>query len=120
MIHSGRPIGRPIGKLIGEPARVGQVFLKPGNFYVTVTTYRHLMLYTSKDVHPVTIGPPLIHHKKGFHSYFPIPFSMVRYNKELVHIKCLGTDGEVNVSDALQSVFTGGYHLLCDIHTSDN
>ena len=28
---------------------------KIGNFYVTVTTYRHLMLYTSKDVHPLMI-----------------------------------------------------------------
>ena len=37
-----------------------------------------------------------------------------------MHIKCFGTDGEVNVSDALQSVFTGGYHLLCDTHMRDN
>ena len=91
-----------------------------GNFYVTVTTYRYLMLYTNKGVHPVMIGPILIHHKKGFDSYFQLPSGMVRYDKELVNIKCFGTDGEVNVSEALQSVFTGGYHLLCDIHMRDN
>ena len=52
-----------------------------GNFYVTVTKYRHLMLYTNKGVHQVMIGPILIHHKKGFDSYFQLPSGMVRYNK---------------------------------------
>ena len=45
---------------------------------------------------------------------------MLRYNKRLADIQCVGTDGEVNVSDALKSVFTKANHLLCDIHFRDN
>eukprot|EP00112_Aurelia_sp_Birch-Aquarium-sp1_P010637 Seg2265.2 transcript_id=Seg2265.2/GoldUCD/mRNA.D3Y31 product="hypothetical protein" protein_id=Seg2265.2/GoldUCD/D3Y31 len=91
-----------------------------GHFYVSVSTYRHLMLLTSDNVHPVMIGPVLLHFKKDFDSYFQLPSNMLRYNKRLADVQCVGTDGEVNVSDALKSVFTKANHLLCDIHFRDN
>ncbi len=91
-----------------------------GNFYVTVSTYRHLQLLTKKGAHPVMIGPVLIHYKKGFDSYFQLPSNMIRFHRPLINIKCFGTDGEVNVSDALKAVFTDGQHLMCDIHMRDN
>eukprot|EP00112_Aurelia_sp_Birch-Aquarium-sp1_P022696 Seg6496.2 transcript_id=Seg6496.2/GoldUCD/mRNA.D3Y31 product="hypothetical protein" protein_id=Seg6496.2/GoldUCD/D3Y31 len=90
------------------------------NFYVTMSTYRHLMLVTSRQVHPVMIGPILMHYGKGFDSSFQLPSNIVRFRRELANIRCFGTGGEVKVSHALKSVFTGGYHLMCDIHMRDN
>ena len=37
-----------------------------GDFDVTVTTYRHLMLINSHGSHPVMIGPMFIHQRKKF------------------------------------------------------
>lgn len=91
-----------------------------GNFYVTLTTYRHLMLTNAKGVSPVMIGPALIHYQKAFDSYFQLPANMLRYHKALSGLKCIGTDGEVNVYEALKSVFHDANHLLCDIHVRDN
>ena len=91
-----------------------------GKFYVTVSTYRHLMLLTKKGVHPVMIGPVLIHYRKGFDSYFQLPSNIVRFNKEAAKVVCFCTDGEANVSDALKAVFTDGIHLMSDIHMHDN
>ena len=41
-----------------------------GDFYVTVTTYRNLMLLTDKGagVEPVMLGPALLHQRKTFNS----------------------------------------------------
>lgn len=91
-----------------------------GNVYVTLTTYRHLMLTNAKGVSPVMIGPALIHYQKAFDSYFQLPANMLRYHKALSGLKCIGTDGEVNVYEALKSVFHDANHLLCDIHVRDN
>eukprot|EP00112_Aurelia_sp_Birch-Aquarium-sp1_P000730 Seg1070.14 transcript_id=Seg1070.14/GoldUCD/mRNA.D3Y31 product="hypothetical protein" protein_id=Seg1070.14/GoldUCD/D3Y31 len=91
-----------------------------GSFYVTLSTYRHLMLETKNGVHPVMIGPALIHYKKGFDFYFQLPSNMLRYNRALHALKCIGMDGEVNFSDALKSVFSEAHHLLCAIHMRDN
>lgn len=40
-----------------------------GRFYVTLTTYRHLLLWTKENCHPVRIGPTLLHHRKEAGSY---------------------------------------------------
>ena len=35
-----------------------------GDFFVTVTTYRHLLLRNSSGNHPVTMGPIFVHQQK--------------------------------------------------------
>ena len=35
-----------------------------GKYYVTLTTYRHLLLRTKENCHPVRIGPTLLHRRK--------------------------------------------------------
>ena len=40
-----------------------------GKYNVTLTTYRHLLLRTKEDSHPVWIGPVLLHHRKEPGSY---------------------------------------------------
>ena len=44
-----------------------------GDYYVSITTYRHSMLLTKKEVEPAMIGPALIHQKKTFASYYKLP-----------------------------------------------
>ena len=43
-----------------------------GKYYVTMTTYRHLLLRTKEDSHPVRIFPILLHHKKEPGSYYTV------------------------------------------------
>ena len=91
-----------------------------GDYYVSITTHRHPMLLTKKEVEPVMIGPALIHQKKIFASYYKLPSSMVQEQPALVNVKVFGTDGDKNLSQAFSACFGTAHHLLCDIHMQDN
>ena len=91
-----------------------------GNFYVTMTSYRHLKLETTHGIHPVILGPTLIHQRKLFRSYFELPAKMIKYNPNLRHILAFGTDGEKSLADAFKHFLPSAKHLLCDIHMKDN
>ena len=91
-----------------------------GPFYVTVTTFRHLMFETNDGVHPVMLGPALIHSGKEYSSYFDLPNVMAKANKNLRNILVFGTDSEKNVYQTFQDVNENGYHLLCDLHMKSN
>ncbi|XP_062611131.1 uncharacterized protein LOC134272979 isoform X2 [Saccostrea cucullata] len=91
-----------------------------GKYFLTLTTYKHLMLMTKKQTHPVFIGPALIHQRRLFDSYFALPSNMIKYNPNLQGLLVYGSDGEKNLSDAFDSCFTNSKHLLCDIHMKDN
>ena len=91
-----------------------------GRYYVTLTTYRHLMLQTRKGVEPVMLGPALIHQKKSFDSYFKLSSSMLKERPAIKNLKVFGTDGDVNLSKAFEIAFSNAKHLLCDIHMVDN
>ena len=85
-----------------------------GKYYVTATTYRHLLLRNENGVHPVRIGPVLVHNKKEASSYHELSSTMVKLNSEIRHTLAFGTDGEKAWSLA------GAQHLLCDLHLRDN
>ena len=91
-----------------------------GEYYLTLTTYRNLMLSTKKGQYPVFIGPALLHQKKLFDSYFSLPSMMVKYRPNLNRILVYGSDGEKNICDAFDACFPLSTHLLCDIHMKDN
>ena len=91
-----------------------------GQYYVTVTTYRNMLMLTEKEVEPVMIGPILIHQKKSFDSYFKLTSSILQEKPSLKHLKVYGTDGDVSLSQACEVCFTAADHLLCDIHMYDN
>lgn len=91
-----------------------------GKYFLTLTTYKHLMLETKKKTNPVFLGPALIHQRRLFDSYFTLPSSMIKYNPNLQGLLVYGSDGEKNLSDAFDSCFTKSKHLLCDIHMKDN
>ena len=91
-----------------------------GDYNLTVSTYRHLLLVTDKGVNPVRIGPVLIHQRKTFSSYVNLPFSMIKHNPQLSGVLCTRSDGEKPLKDALNIGFSSAVHLLCDIHMEDN
>ena len=62
-----------------------------GNYYVTVTTYWHLLFDTAEGVNPVLLGPCLIHSGKEYNSYYRLPGSMVKANQNCRNILEFGT-----------------------------
>ena len=90
-----------------------------GEYYVCLTTYRDLMLKTKSGVHPVMLGPILLHQRKLFSSYYTLPATMIRYDPDLQGILAFGTDGELALSKAFESAFPFAVHLLCDMHMED-
>ena len=90
-----------------------------GDFDVTVTTYRHLLLTAKDDVrkHPTLIGPLLVHVKKiKIQAYHFFASSLVSRKPELVQLQCFGTDGEAALVNTFSAVFTKALHLRCFLH----
>ena len=90
------------------------------DYYYTFNTYRNLMLTTNKGVHPVCIGPGILHKQKLLTSYKTLPLLMTKYNKETSGVLASGTDREENLYKAMSQVFEDAKHLRCDIHLRDN
>jgi transposase-like protein len=76
------------------------------------------MLETKTGSHPIYIGPGVLHKQKS--SYYVLPSLMVRHHPGTKNIPVYGTDGEVNISNALTSIFPNAVHLRCDIHLKGN
>ena len=90
-----------------------------GDFDVTVTTYRHLMLElkgSSHPKHPVFLGPLFVHVRKNFEAYHFFASTLVSKCPELRCIQCFGTDGEEVLSKALSTVFRSAEHIHCFLH----
>jgi len=106
-----------------NPARFSvfgvDVTFNVGDYYVCLTTYRDLMLKTKSGVHPVMLGPILIHQRKLFSSYYTLPSTMIRHEPDLLGVLAFGTDGEIALYQALESAFPFATHLLCDMHMQD-
>ena len=91
-----------------------------GDFFVTVTTYKHPMLINSSGKHPSMIGPLFIHQQKKFESYYFFASSLVSLNPKLRYIGAIGTDGEKALSDAFSVVFNNPLHVRCFLHFRGN
>lgn len=87
------------------------------DFYFTFCPYRNLMLTNSNGVHPVCIGPGILHKQKLPTSYKTLPLLMTKYNKETSGVLAFGTDGEENLYKAMSQVFEDAKHFRCDIHS---
>ena len=91
------------------------------DYNLTITTYEHpLLLVQNDDIHPVILGPILIHTNKSFESYFTLPSTLIRLRPSYTSLKAFGTDGELNVYSAFKSCFNKAQHLLCWIHAKEN
>ena len=91
-----------------------------GSYYVTVTTYRHLLFETAEGVNPVFLGPYLMHSGKEYNSYYRLPESMVKANQNCRHILVFGTDAAKNVYQVFRDALPNAYHFLCDMHMKKN
>ena len=88
-----------------------------GDFLVTITTYKHLLLQDRiSGKSPVMIGPVLIHQTKKTATYHSLASSMVGLCPNLVNLKVYGTDGEHAISNAFSTQFQQATHLLCFWH----
>lgn len=92
-----------------------------GDFDVTPTTYRHLLLECNRSKKPpVMIGPTLIHYKKTFQTYLFLASSMVGLRRDIENLRVFGTDGEKALIDAFSHEFRLAIHLTCSIHVRRN
>lgn len=93
-----------------------------GKFFVTITTYKHLMLKLKRsNEHPTFVGPCFIHMLQTTQSYYGFLSYLVRKKPVLRDLKAYGSDGELPLLNALIAVFpepTIG--LRCFIHMKDN
>lgn len=94
-----------------------------GDFDVTVTTYRHLLLrpqgsMTGKS--PVMIGPLFIHVRKDFATYHFFSSSLVGQRSQLSSLLAFGTDGELALENALAASFPKAQHVRCFLHFRQN
>lgn len=92
-----------------------------GNFYVTVTTYKHLLLETKDSkINPVFLGPLLIHQTRNYESYSFLAAGILRLCRNLRNLKAFGSDGEKAIYQAFGDIFPNAVHLRCEIHMRDN
>ena len=88
-----------------------------GDFDVTPTTYRHLLLHSKRtNKPPVMLGPTLIHYRKSFPTYLFLASSMISLNRNLEGLRAFGTDGEKALKDAFAHEFKCAVNLTCFIH----
>ena len=85
-----------------------------GDFDVTPTTYRHLMLCSKRTSNPpVMLGPTMIHYRKTFTTYMFFASCMIGQNRNLEKLCVFGTDGEKPLIDAFHYEFKSAVHLTC-------
>ena len=92
-----------------------------GEFYVTPTTYPHLMLedvITGKP--PSLLRPVLIHQKMAFSTFNYFSSTLVGFSKKLRQLAAFGTDGQESLIDAFSLSFPFALQLRCFIHFKKN
>ena len=92
-----------------------------GDFYVTPTTYKHMMLMdiVSKK-HPTMAGPVLVHQRKNFAAFNYFASTLVSFNKKLQGLLAFGTDGDEALIEALSHNFPFAIQLRCFLHMKRN
>ena len=92
-----------------------------GDFFVTPTTYHHLMLEDIRTgKHPIMLGPILVHQRTQFATFNYFASTLVGYNKSLRNVLAIGTDGDANLTEALGHSFPFALQLRCFLHFKRN
>ena len=108
-----------------DPIKFGPFSVDPtfdlGDFNVTVTSYRNLLLQNRRSrKNPVMVGPMLIHRRKLFTSYHFLASQLVSMKPSLSQLQAFGTDGEECLYTAFSTQFPNARHLRCFLHFRDN
>lgn len=89
-----------------------------GNFSVTATCYRHLLLHNKESkTFPIMVGPVLIHQRKEYDTYSIFTDFLA---KQVKTMKAIGTDGEEALTKACKSSFPSAVQLRCFLHFERN
>ena len=72
-----------------------------GNYYVNLTSCRHLLLWPTEDKNPVQIGPTHIHNKKEPSSYYRLSSTTIKLDGKTQNVLVYGTDREKALSEGL-------------------
>ena len=91
-----------------------------GQCFVTITMYGHLQFLTKENVNPLMLDPTIIHTRKEYQSYFPLPSEMLRLELKLAGMRVFGSGSEKNVYKPFSNLFPTAIHLLCDLRMKDN
>ena len=92
-----------------------------GEFSVTPTVYRHLLIEnTQTGRSPLLLGPLLVHYRKQFRSYNYFLSTLIGLHPEISSIKAVGTDGEKNLVEAVLRNFPHVTHIRCFRHLQQN
>lgn len=92
-----------------------------GEFSVTPTVYRHLLLEHHKTKKsPLFLGPVLVHYRKEFRNYNFFLSTLVGLRHGFDHILAVGTDGESVLVDAVKHQFPWCLHVHCFRHLQNN
>ncbi len=93
-----------------------------GNFYVVVTTYRHLQLQTKRcGKELVILGPVMMCMKKSRATYQSLSQKIAAYCPEIKHqLKAYETDAESPLRPALEFEFPFALGFICRTHIVRN
>ena len=93
-----------------------------GEFYVTPTSYHHLMLEDVRSrKHPIILGPVLVHQQKDFSSFNYFASTLVIHDRRIRNVLAFGTDGDKAVVEAFAHNFPFALQLLrCFVHLRRN
>ena len=91
-----------------------------GDFSVTVTVYKHLLLQNSSGQSPLLLGPILVHYRKEFRNCNYFLSTIIGLNQQIACMKAVGTDGEKNLVDAALCNFSQAAYIHCFRHLQQN
>ena len=95
--------------------------LQFGDVFVTVTTYKHLMVeQKSSKGHPVFGGPCFVQTQQETQTYFSFLSYLIGKKNGLHDLKAYESDGEVPLLNALAAAFPDAIGLRCFIHMKDS
>ncbi|OWA54592.1 hypothetical protein BV898_18992 [Hypsibius exemplaris] len=96
-----------------------------GKFYVTVFTFRHLMLKSKynrvRDINPVMIRAIFIHGDRSKETYTDMILALIAACPALEdRLNVFGTDSDESLYGPCREYFKRAEHLLCSLHVRDN
>lgn len=92
-----------------------------GDIYVTITTFRNLLLINPRTRKPpFQLGPTFIHMERRFEDYYTFFTTLLKHEPRFSSLKAYGTDGEEALVKPLQVCFPSSVSLRCFIHKQRN
>lgn len=92
-----------------------------GNFYVTPTSYRNLLLETTRTgKNPLFLGPTLVHMTRSYAAYSHLLAKLKEVEPNIDDVKATINDGEPGLMKALDTFLRNSIKLRCLGHFRQN